>query len=510
MQPQTQASIAAVTLALLSGLATAQQQPRAAQLRQEFGVQQFVPKGGFVVSPGDPLPELVWEDPAWIEANVGPTPIRTRWFNAALDEVSRADAAGRYYVYGEALGPHGSTLRRAMTVCSVKADEWPEPTQPWGNSEEGAVELAAFLDAGKPIAEPRLGQWMMENATRHVRLKRKLMGLDDVAPVVVRARTLDGVAAPVLRQGALEEAGVTAAQVERLEQRLDAWYAAARQPTAIVVARHGVIVVNKSYGELDGRPVTVDTPMLLHSAMKPLIGLQLAMYADRGHLNLDEPIGKYLPDFNGEADRPLTFRAGHVHATGIHFPWPLAFSRLFYFRSWQDSMISFRTREWPAGENRRYGVVGIILAVRALELMSGRNYWDAMEREIFEPLGIENTLPGGTGFSAENLARIGVLLANRGKYGDQEFLSEDGYQAMVPTSLTPYFPKIEMPYGIGLQDKESLLGTGSYGHGGGCGTQILVNPDEHLVFAMVRNDQGERYKETLAEVLAEVKTLANY
>jgi hypothetical protein len=30
---------------------------------------------------------------------------------------------------------------------------------------------------------------------------------------------------------------------------------------------------------------------------------------------------------------------------------------------------------------------------------------------------MRNVLPGGTGFSAENLARIGVLLDNRGKYG---------------------------------------------------------------------------------------------
>ena len=67
---------------------------------------------------------------------------------------------------------------------------------------------------------------------------------------------------------------------------------------AIVIARNGVIVTAKGYGEIDGRPATIDTPMLLHSAMKPLIGLQLATYVDRGILGLDEPIGNFLPDFN--------------------------------------------------------------------------------------------------------------------------------------------------------------------------------------------------------------------
>ena len=358
------------------------------------------------------------------------------------------------------------------------------------------------MEAGKATEEPRVGQWQMENATQHVRLKRKLMGLDAATLVEVNARVLEGEPAPVLRRGSLDEAGVTAAYRDRLEARLDAWYVSAQQPMAVVIARNGVTVVDKAYGVVDERPVTIDTPMLLHSAMKPLIGLQLAMYVDRGHVGLDEPIGKYLPEFSGEEYKEMTFRAAHVHATGIYFPWSVAIPRLFYFRTWQDSMISHRRQEWAPGEQHRYGVVGVILSARALELLSGQNYWHAMERELFGPLGIKNTLPGGTGFSAEDLARIGVLLASRGTYGDREFFSAETYRSIVPTSLKAYFPNIDMAYGVGLQDYEALFGPGSFGHGGGCGTQLIVNPEKHLVFAMVRNERGEHYRQTLAEVLA--------
>jgi len=500
-----------------------------AQLRQEFGEQVFVPEGGFVLGVGQTLPGLVWEDPGWIAEHVGEAPVRTRWFNEDFEQVGTVGAAGRYYVYGEASGPGGATLKKAMTAYAVGAGdlrlmaerltagtEIPSGTDArrrqidltleyWRSFEEGAVELAGLLEGDYPIAEPRPGQWQMENATRQVRLKRKLMGLDATPPVEVRARPVEGAPAPVLREGSLEEAGVSAAYRDRVEARLDAWYASAKKPTAVVIARDGVIVVNKAYGMVDGRPVTSETPMLLHSAMKPLIGLQLAMYVDRGHVGLDEPIGRYLPEFGGKEDEGLTFRAGHVHATGIEYPWPLAFSRLFYFKPWQDSMISLRTREWAPGEQRKYGVVGIILSVRALELMSGRNYWDAMERELFEPLGIRHAQPGGTGFAAEDLARVGVLLASGGKYGDQELFSEETYRAIVPTSLKPYFPNIDMKYGIGLQDYEALFGAGSYGHAGGCGTQLIVNPQKRLVFAMVRNERGDGYREALEEVLEVVE-----
>ena len=447
--------------------------------------------------------------------------IRTRWFNESFEEVLVAQEPGRYYAYGEAPVPAGPVLRRAITCCCIGKDvelkalaqkQVDAPDQHnqieavltrWQTTEEGAVELAALLfEPERQKGSVRVGQWQMENATRHVRLKRKLMGLDDRPIVKATPKALDGDPAPVLRNGTLKEAEITEEQLKTIESKINAWYAGSKEPMAIVVARNGVIVTAKGYGNIDGKPATIDTPMLLHSAMKPLIGLQLATYVDRGILRLDEPFGKYLPEFNTKQDRNLTFRAGHVHATGIHFPWSLAFSRLFYFHTWHEALIAHCQREWEPGAKYRYGVVGVILSVRALELLRGRNYWDAMERDLFEPLGIRNVLPGGTGFSTENLARIGVLLDNRGKYGKWEVISEETHQAILPTSLKPYFPKLNMKYGIGYQDQTKPLGPGSYGHGGGCGTLLVVNPTQHLVFAMVRNGQGKNYKQHRSELMA--------
>jgi len=394
---------------------------------------------------------------------------------------------------------HGTDLDRLAAAAGSTAEHW-------RGSEEGAVMLAALVEGDPVNARARDAQWQMEDANRHVQLKRKLMGLTD-APAIVAARPVQGQAAPVLRSGSYEQAGVSGQRVKELEKALDDWYASARKPTAVVVSRDGVVILAKAYGEIGGELVSIHTPMLLHSAMKPLMGLQLAMYVDRGLVALDQPIGRHVREFDRPEDQALTFRAGHVHASGIHFPWSLAFSRLFYFNTWHEALIAHCPREWPPGAGYRYGVVGIILAVRALELLSGENYWSAMERELFAPLGIEDALPGGTGFSAENLARLGVLLHNHGRYGNWELFSEETYQSIVPTSLTPYFPSLNMTYGIGLRAAAGKLGPGSYGHGGGCGTQLLVNPNTRLVFAMVRNEPGEDYGEHLTRVLARLRVL---
>ena len=504
------------------------------ELKERFGEQQFSPAGGFILRQGQKLPQLVWQHPQLVANVVDGLTIPTRWFNEVFEEVQTAREAGRYYVYGEAPVPDGPVLRRAMTCCCVgedvtlaelaqkrmlskrrvsdsdrKRDNVEAVVRRWRNSEEGAVELAALLEADLKPGPMRRGHWQMENATQHVRLKRKLMHLDHKPIVKVTPKPLKGEPAPVLRSAPLSQAGIAEAQLKKIEMKLDDWYADSSEPMAIVIARNGVIITAKGYGKVDRQAVTVDTPMRLDSAMKPLIGLQLAMFLDRGILRLDQPIGEILPAFNSTRDRNLTFRAGHVHATGIRFPWELAFRRHFYFHTWHESLIAHCKREWEPGAKHRYGVVGVILSVRALELLRGRNYWDAMERDLFHPLGIRNVLPGGTGFSAESLARIGVLLDNHGKYGTWEVISKETHAAILPTSLKPYFPNLNMDYGIGLQDATEHLGPGSYGHGGGCGTLLAINPEKHLVFAMVRNGQGKGFKKYRMEVMALLRDWIN-
>ncbi len=531
-----------ISIAVLATVpATAQAQPpaigdllTAPELKQRFGEQEFFPHGGFMLGVGQKLPDLVWQHPDSVAKVVDDIDIPTRWFNERFEEVETANEPGRYYVYGEGPVPAGPVLRRAMTCCCVAKDvnltqlaersiksrvsesaqnseheQIEAVLRRWRTTEEGAVELAELLDPDQATAPARIGQWHMENASRHVQLKRKLLGLEGKPLARATPEQLHGDPAPELRKAPLGEAEITEDRVREIETKLDQWYASSSEPMAVVIARNGVIVAAKGYGTLRSRPVTIDTPMKLDSAMKPLIGLQLATYVDRGFIKLDEPIGNYLSDFGQPEDSQLTFRAAHAHLTGIHFPWSLAFSRLFYFHAWHESLIAHCQREWKPGTRHRYGVVGVILSVRALELLRGRNYWDAMERDLFKPLGIRNVLPGGVGFSAESMARIGVVLANRGKYGKWEVISEATHAAILPTSLKPWFPEVDMKYGIGLQDQSRLLGPGSYGHAGGCGTLLAINPQNHLVLAMARNARGENYREQLSQLAALLRTWIN-
>ena len=90
-----------------------------AKRREKFGQQLFAPQGGFVLTPGSALPPLVWNEPETVAALVDDAAIRTRWFNEKLQEVPATEQPGRYFAYGETMGPGGSSFRRAMTcVCA--------------------------------------------------------------------------------------------------------------------------------------------------------------------------------------------------------------------------------------------------------------------------------------------------------------------------------------------------------------------------------------------------------
>ena len=66
------------------------------QLTERFGEQEFRPQGGFILTAGQRLSDLVWERPDLVARVIDDSAIRTRWFNERLEEVKTAHKAGRY------------------------------------------------------------------------------------------------------------------------------------------------------------------------------------------------------------------------------------------------------------------------------------------------------------------------------------------------------------------------------------------------------------------------------
>ena len=90
---------------------------------------------------------------------------------------------------------------------------------------------------------------------------------------------------------------------------------------AILVARSNTIVLSKGFGRLrpdgDSPDVKPDSIFLLASITKPVTACALMLLVDRGQVSLDDPVSKYLPDFQGGERHKIRVRHLLSHTSGL-------------------------------------------------------------------------------------------------------------------------------------------------------------------------------------------------
>ena len=76
---------------------------------------------------------------------------------------------------------------------------------------------------------------------------------------------------------------------------------------AILVARHGRVVLHRGFGRLSPAPdapaVSPDSVFLLASITKPVTACSLMLLVERGLVSLGDPVNHYLPEFDGRRTR---------------------------------------------------------------------------------------------------------------------------------------------------------------------------------------------------------------
>ena len=336
-------------------------------------------------------------------------------------------------------------------------------------------------------------------------------------------RKIKGKRAAILRSGTPQEAGVKPDTAEKIRVVCRQWYAESKEPFVILVARHGVIIVHEAFGEGPHGPVTIDTPMWIASITKALTGLMFAQFVDQGLIGIDEPVGKFLPDFPTEGDKAITLRHCFTHTTGLegHNRWGGVHN------PWLDNVIANGLPYLKPGDALVYNGVGYDLAGKVMEVVSGKSILRLMHENFFGPLGMKNTTiddMGGatttTRSTAEDLARIGQLLLNKGSYGELDFFSPEAFEKLLPQPLNRFYPKIKSEWGIGLvwmrqrhpkagendvpADK-TVLSRNVIGHGAASSAILRVDLDNDLVITQTRNRAGIAYKKYVVQFLMAIE-----
>ncbi|MEX3775954.1 serine hydrolase domain-containing protein [Pseudomonas sp. MYb118] len=208
---------------------------------------------------------------------------------------------------------------------------------------------------------------------------------------------------------------------------------------ALLVIRDGQLIYERYAG-----PTKADTPHLTWSISKSLMATVLGVAYGEGRFKLEDPAAKF---YSPLARHPKLTLADLLHwASGLDWqedyeyaPLKSSVVAMLYTRGHQD-MARFTAGHdayAPPGQAFRYSSGDSNLLAAALKTIVGpARYADYPWTALFEPLGIRHAVweTDTTGtfvassyayLTARDLARIGLLMARDGRWGDRQLLPAD-------------------------------------------------------------------------------------
>jgi CubicO group peptidase (beta-lactamase class C family) len=183
-----------------------------------------------------------------------------------------------------------------------------------------------------------------------------------------------------------ESAGMDPAALERAVGLIEARGAIAQ----VCVLRHGQVVLDRAFG------CGHDSLFLIFSAGKPLVAVLVHLLAERGLLDLDDPVARYWPEFGRRGKQAITIRQVLQHRAGLPVAHNLPRDALAA-PHWQRAVhgLELARPSSPPGEVPAYHILsfGFILG-EVVQRVTGADLREVMAAELFEPLGLADTYLG--------------------------------------------------------------------------------------------------------------------
>ena len=155
------------------------------------------------------------------------------------------------------------------------------------------------------------------------------------------------------------------------------------------------------------QPMRTDCLFWIASMSKPMTATGLMMLVDEGRLSLDDPVEKYLLEFQGQMlaveqtpdhvllkrpAHPITIREVLSHTSGLPYMTRLEHGKVDTL-TLHEATINYALTplDYQPGTKHAYSNAGINTAGRIIEVVSGMPYEEFMEKRLFRPLGMIDT-----------------------------------------------------------------------------------------------------------------------
>jgi CubicO group peptidase (beta-lactamase class C family) len=296
----------------------------------------------------------------------------------------------------------------------------------------------------------------------------------------------------------------------------------------LIWEKDDTLVYKKEVGEYKSKTVAP-----VASCSKWLTAALVMQFIDEGKISLDDPVVKYIPEFEKYMKKYVTIRHCLSHMTGIEDDGKALKNILQRkkFESLEEEANSFAAREIRAnaGTDFWYGNIGLNIAARIVEIISKRKFDVLIKQKLFTPMGMRQTTfttldgslynpSGGAKSSADDYMKFLVMLMNKGKYNGKQILSEGSVDEMmkIQTANTPkrYTPKAAegFNYALGSWVVEEKDGAATaLASPGLFGTWPMVDFCRGYAYILfVKNFLGEERANAHLEIKALIDEKINY
>ncbi|MEO6582754.1 MAG: serine hydrolase [Ferruginibacter sp.] len=168
---------------------------------------------------------------------------------------------------------------------------------------------------------------------------------------------------------------------------------------SVLVSENGKVIYQSAFGLANREwniPNKTDTKFMIGSISKPFTAVLTLLQVQKGLINLDSTVSKYLPDFLGKPAGQVTIRQLLSHTSGIpnydiikdFFPRISRqnFTREDYIKIFMDSALAFEP-----GKKYYYSSWGYFTLGYIMEKVTGKTYADLMKDEIIDKLSMNST-----------------------------------------------------------------------------------------------------------------------
>jgi CubicO group peptidase (beta-lactamase class C family) len=337
----------------------------------------------------------------------------------------------------------------------------------------------------------------------------------------------------------------TTASLDSIPARMHDMIVANEVPGAVtVVATRDSVLRMNAQGWADPEHksfMRVDSIFWIASMSKPITAIAVLMLMEDGKLSLDDPIAKYVPELAGlktaDGKTPrITIRHLLTHTSGMG---EATDEESKTARTLSDLIPAFASKPlaFEAGSKWQYSQSGILTLGRIVEIVSGVPFEVFLRNYIFDPLGMKDTtfylseaqmprwvIParreseqlvpaeigllnghpptwrghypasnGGLFSTAPDYTRLAQMLLNGGALDGRRYLTAESVHMMSTVNtgdmVTGFTPGNGWGLGVGIvrqpQGVTAMLSPGTFGHGGGYGTQFWIDTERGVALIMM-------------------------